>query len=356
MEKNDVKNVGVAKENSFDNGSKSYNILVKKDEVSKLEGKGDKVMLALVKAENGSGGVTHNVVPASKDIKSDLLVEVSKTEVMKLKETKGEIALEAVQKKEIGHDRANFHVRETKEEGEKNYVGRGWTESQAVKHDYVGNAVRKDFPTGGKAYNLTIDAEKFKEMKPNEYGQVNLSVSKKQNSEDQYSVYKSIGKEPYSDYSISVKKAEIEKMTPHNGQYQLIVADKEKISKDKSDLTVYENTYQRDKKIAEEKGVSVKDLPKGEKNYVGSGWSNKPEHIRITPEDKTKEGLSRAISNNHGMKVHAILKEENVANKSHVKLINEMKEKGVNVDRVMEKEVEKHSLENKQGKSSTMKV
>jgi hypothetical protein len=356
MEKNEIKNVGTARENSFQNGN-SYNIKLDKDQFNKLSDNKGKVLLGFVKKDEvEKDGSTHDIRIASKDEKNDLLVEVSKDGVARLKDNQGSIDLEAVQKREIGKDRANYHVRGENENGEKDYVGRGWTKSQEIKHDYVGTAIRKDFDNGGKTYALVVDAEKFKELKANEFGNVNISLSQRQEKEDHYSAYKSIGKEPYSDFSLSLKKAEVEKMTINDkGAYSMIVADKNSIGKDKADLTVYENTFEKDKKAAAEKGVDIKEI-KSEKNYVGSGWSNKHEHIRLQESDKTKEGLSKAILNNHGLKVAAILKNENIADKSHLKLINEMKEKGTSVDKEMDRMVNKYSQANEQNQSSKMKV
>lgn len=356
----DAKKVGVAWERVFqESNTKKFNVSLPKKEVDNLPAnENGKASLLIVKREkpDEKTGITHDVflnntnTPGQpKKIESELIIEVSKEDVSRINARNENVHLEAVMKKDIGKDRANFLVRELTEEKEKVYVGRGWTPSQSVKHDYVGNAWKNEFDNSGKMYNVSIEAEKLKQMPENQYGNVVLSVAQKKDAENQFSVYKSIGKEPYSDFSISLKKEDVLKLEPNEkGYYQLIVADKAKISKDKADLVVFENTYEKDKKAAVEKGVDIKEIQQGQpKNYVGAGWSNKIDHIRITDEDKTAKGLSAAIANNHPLKVAAILKQENVSNNSHVKLMKEMKQGSQPLDADMERMVNKYVADNK---------
>jgi hypothetical protein len=45
-----------------------------------------------------------------------------------------------------------------------------------------------------------------------------------------------------------------------------------------------------------------------ETNFIGKGWTNNPAKIKLSAADLSQEGLSRAIENNHTVKVIAIVK------------------------------------------------
>lgn len=355
----DVKKVGVAWEKTFqDSDSKKFNISISDKELQKLPSDDNgKTSLALIKRDtpDEKTGITHDVVQNKytpgqpKNESEDLVFEINKKEAAKIPLRNDNVTLEAVMKKNVERDRANYHVRELTENKEKTYVGRGWTPSQTMNIEYVGTAWKKEFENG-KMYNVSVKAETFDALPENKYGQVNLSLMPKKDSDNQLAVYKSMGKDPYSEFTISVKKQDVMAMGPNSaGYYPLIVTDKAKISKDKADLLVMENPYEKNKKTAEETGVSIKEAAAQRPvNYVGSGWSNRPEHIRLSEDDKSAKGLSAAIANNHTMKVAAILKEGNFANQTHNKLIAEMKESDKPIDKEMERLVSS-SIQNSKG-------
>jgi hypothetical protein len=45
-----------------------------------------------------------------------------------------------------------------------------------------------------------------------------------------------------------------------------------------------------------------------ETNFIGKGWTNDPAKIKLSAADLTEDGLSKAIENNHTVKVIAIVK------------------------------------------------
>jgi hypothetical protein len=45
-----------------------------------------------------------------------------------------------------------------------------------------------------------------------------------------------------------------------------------------------------------------------ETNFIGKGWTNDPAKIKLSAADFTEEGLSKAIENNHIVKVIALVK------------------------------------------------
>ncbi len=327
---------GVAWEKTFDNSNlPKYNVSIDPSLVKKLPAndKGN-VSIVLQKRDtpNEKNGITHDVVLPGSPKKDDVVLSINLEELSKIPLVKDNTTyLEAIGKKEIERDRSNFHVRQMQvEKGEKPiYVGRGWSESQKVVRHYVGNAMRVDFENGGRMYNLSLTKEEFDKINANQFGNVVLAVAPKKDSDNKFSVYRSVGPDPYSTMTVSVNKKEIEAMgADKNGYYQLIVADKQKIGKNHADMTVMENTYHKEKKQAEAEGKDVKDV-KFDKNYVGDAWSSSHKHIRLQKSDFTQKALASNIADNHSMKVMAIITiNPELARQKHVKLMDEMIAKG----------------------------
>lgn len=255
------------------------------------------------------------------------------------------IALEAGAKKNesVGKDRSDYFVRTREDSPE--YVGRGWSAGQIVeKKEYVGNAFKKDFEDGGKAYNVSLKKDSLEKISADDYGNVRLSIAPKKDptpGSPSHSVYQSVGKEPYNEVTLSLNKEKLMALPENDKGYVAVsVVDKLNISKDKADLTAYENTG-----VAQEK-----------KNFVGGGWSNRPGLIRLQPQDKTPDGLTKAISTNYVLKVQAILQANpKVVQKKHVQLVKDMTEKGEKVEKAMSSIVA-NAYENKQGQKSGVKL
>jgi hypothetical protein len=94
-----------------------------------------------------------------------------------------------------------------------------------------------------------------------------------------------------------------------NKVYKLVVQDKnpEKIGKDCNDLVVFEDKYTPEMKgMSPEEIIAAKNAM--ETNFVGKGWTNDPAKIKLSAADLTQEGLSKAIENNHMVKVIALVK------------------------------------------------
>lgn len=351
--------VGAAWEFSFENSSKpKFNALIDPKKLAGLpiNDQGE-IKLKLVKQEGDSSekSPSHFIVvnnykpgePKERDVSESLYVNINKEKLSSLPVGENSsVYLEISSKKHesIGQDRSDYFVRDNSREGNKEFVGRAWSPSQIVENkNYVGSAFKKDFEDGGKAYNVSLKKDDVEKLKADDYGNIRISIAKKKDAGDgpTHSVYQSVGKEPYSEVSLSLNKEKISALPVNDrGYVSISVVDKKTISKDKADLTVYEN-------------AGKSDLPK---NFVGSGWSNQPGLIRLQKEDVTPDGLSKAISNNHATKVHAILNSNpDVVQKKHVALVKEMQEKSEKFDKGLSTMVSV-AYDEKQGKKSGIKI
>jgi len=350
-------NLGAAWEVKFENSSKpKFNISLDAEKIKTLpESAQGEVKL---KFERQSGEGLSEKAPShvvkfndykpgqERSSSEEFFVNINKEKLLKAAQGEGKvIALEAGAKKNesVGRDRSDYFVRTREDSPE--YVGRGWSAGQIVeKKEYVGNAFKKDFEDGGKAYNVSLKKDSLEKISADDYGNVRLSIAPKKDpapGSPSHSVYQSVGKEPYNEVTLSLNKEKLMALPENDKGYVAVsVVDKLNISKDKADLTVYENTG-----VAQEK-----------KNFVGGGWSNRPDLIRLQPQDKTPDGLTKAISTNHALKVQAILQANpKVVQKKHVQLVKDMTEKGEKVDKAMSSTVA-NAYENKQGQKSGVKL
>ena len=350
-------NLGAAWEVKFENSSKpKFNISLDAEKIKNLpESAQGEVKL---KFERQSGEGLSEKAPShvvrfndykpgqERSSSEEFFVNINKEKLLKVAVGEGNvIALEAGAKKNesVGKDRSDYFVRTREDSPE--YVGRGWSAGQIVeKKEYVGNAFKKDFEDGGKAYNVFLKKDSLEKISADDYGNVRLSIAPKKDpapGSPSHSVYQSVGKEPYNEVTLSLNKEKLMALPENDKGYVAVsVVDKLNISKDKADLTVYENTG-----VAQEK-----------KNFVGGGWSNRPDLIRLQPQDKTPDGLTKAISTNYVLKVQAILQAApKVVQKKHVQLVKDMTEKGEKVDKAMSSTVA-NAYENKQGQKSGVKL
>lgn len=349
-------NLGAAWEVKFENSSKpKFNISLDAEKIKALpESAQGEVKL---KFERQSGEGLSEKAPShvvkfndykpgqERSSSEEFFVNINKEKLLKAAQGEGKIALEAGAKKNesVGKDRSDYFVRTREDSPE--YVGRGWSAGQIVeKKEYVGNAFKKDFEDGGKAYNVSLKKDSLEKISADDYGNVRLSIAPKKDpapGSPSHSVYQSVGKEPYNEVTLSLNKEKLMALPENDKGYVAVsVVDKLNISKDKADLTAYENT-----RVAQEK-----------KNFVGGGWSNRPGLIRLQPQDKTPDGLTKAISTNYVLKVQAILQAApKVVQKKHVQLVKDMTEKGEKVDKAMSSTVA-NAYENKQGQKSGVKL
>lgn len=332
-----TENLGGAWEVKFENSPKSkFNVSLDVEKIKNLpensqgevklkferqstEGLSEKAPSHLVKVNDYKPG-------QEKTSGEDLFVNINKEKFLAAAQgAEKSLTVEAGAKKNesVGVDRSDYFIRTKSDSPE--YLGRGWSPGQIVeKKEYVGTAFKKEFEDGGKAYNVSLDKGKIENLPADDYGNIRLSMAERKEQKEgssTHSVYQSVGKEPYNEVSLSLNKEKVMALpTNDRGYVSVSVTDKLNMSKDHANLTVYENTGKAET----------------EKNYVGSGWSNRPEHIRLQDRDKTPDGLSDAIAANHAMKVQAILQAAPKAvQKKHVNMIEDMAKEGQKVDKVM---------------------
>ncbi|MDR1984219.1 MAG: DUF3945 domain-containing protein [Prevotellaceae bacterium] len=332
-----------------------YNFSVKQENIANMQGIGKRSEIALaiepkreVKVENAP---THNVYAADgTHTQRELQVLISKDALMKATpDSYGNIKLTAASRKTKSPDLSNYSVflSEKTEDGKRQFVGRGYDESLKFGETMVvGTAYKYEFGNNGedgKSYNVNIDVEKAKFFSVDAYGNAKLGIvpyvettPKEDGSmieQTRYLVTEPGERRKDIEATISVhvsnpngeKYPTIQQSTVHTvgnaDVFKLVVQDRnpQKIGKDCADLVVFENDY----------SPEMKDMPPeerkaalGERNYVGRGWTNDPNKIHLSTDDLTAEGLSRAIENNHTIKVIAIVhKQPQVVQESHMQQI-----------------------------------
>jgi antirestriction protein ArdC len=354
--------VGNSYKNEAD-GKTFYSFEVKKEAIEKLEGTGkrNELFIAIepkkevrIHPESGKKYPTHSVYAGDDHTKRELQLVLSKDDLLSAKPDEfGNIRAFAASrdKDKISSDLSNYSValEEKDPDGKYRFIGRGYDESTKFGETrVVGVAFKTEFGsdgTGGKVYNLNIDADKVGKLSVNEYGDAMIGIvpykenvpgkDGKTTENTHYLITETNGKSKGIEATVAIhvsnpkdkKYATIDSCAVHKvGEkevYKLVVQDRkpESIGKDCADLTVSENRY----------SPEMKDMPKEErnaaladKNYIGRGWTNDPSKIRLDPKhDLTPKGLTAAIDNNHSTKVMAILdKQPTLVRDSHLKQLD----------------------------------
>jgi 3-methyladenine DNA glycosylase AlkC len=340
-----------------------YQIAVKPEEIEKMQGVGKHNEIALAiepKREAKGEHPTHNVYFGSNDNvhtheNRELQMILSKDKLLKAPlDEFGNIRLFAASRHDdkMGADLSNFSVSLSGEKGEDGkysrgeFVGRGYDASVKFGETrVVGVAYKYEFGNNGedgKSYSLHLNTEKVQKLDLNEYGDARLGIIPYNvpvpsqdgtvTDETRYLVAETAEtnyNRTNAEASVSVHLANTEKTRDADGNlkrlntlfdcnvhtvgdndvYKLIVRDKnpEKIGKDCSDLVVFEDKY-----TPEMKNMSPDEIKAAknaiETNYIGKGWTNNPAKIKLSAVDVTEDGLSKAIENNHTVKVIAIVK------------------------------------------------
>lgn len=356
-----VVKVGTAFEKRFKNSANpKYDIILNSNKVP--EPQNDRIEIVLVKKKDNNQG-SHDVVlnyPGRVRGENDIYISLEKKKYEQLLKNEDDtIYLEAWHKNAIQDDKADIIVSQLNENGEKTIVGKGWTSAQSIKIDPLGIAWRNKSFTGNiftgenseKVYNIAILKGKLERLSENRYGNVNISFAPKRNNEKELVAYKSLGKDSYSEFTVSINKKDTLKIDADDrGFIQLKSFDKKEITKDLADLLVSENAFKKEKEKADMLGIDIKEVS-GSLNIVGKGYTHNPRIIRLFQHDQKVDGLSKAIALNHTVKTMAILnKFPQLANHTHLQLMKEMKNNGEKVDGSLEKMVVEHIQKNSHDK------
>jgi hypothetical protein len=370
-----------------------YNFEVSKEAIGKIEGTGkrNEVYLAIEPKEKvEEKHPTHSVYVGDKHTKRELQLIVSKDELLKAPvDAYGNIRAFAASRDEekIGADLSNYSVvlEQKDPDGKYQFIGRGYDDSMKFGETRVmGVAFKTEFGTDGtdgKVYNVNLDVDKVGKLTVNEHGDARLGIvpymekvpgaDGKITEETRYLVTETNGKSKGVEATLAIhvtnpkdkKYPTIDSCAVHKvgdkEVYKLVVQDRkpESIGKDCADLTVSENKYTSEMKNLSE---AERKAALGEKNYVGRGWTNDPDKIRIDrKEDLTPKGLTAAIDNNHTVKVIAILKEQpRLVRESHIKQIEARNKEGLKTSPALIEKVKQtfDTLNSKQKKSNGPKL
>ncbi|MDR1056474.1 MAG: DUF3945 domain-containing protein [Prevotellaceae bacterium] len=334
-----------------------YQFAVKREEIEKLQGIGKHNEIAIAiepkREVKGEKHPTHNVYFSNSDnahAYRELQLFLSKDELLRAQpiDEYGNIKLLAASRNEdkMGADLSNYSVSlsdSKDEDGKHVFVGRGYDASTKFGETrVVGVAYRHEFGNNGedgKSYSLNLDAKKMLKLDIDDYGNAklgiipyNVSVANLDGTvsdETRYLVAETNSQRTNIEATVSVHLANTEFIRDAQGNinrlptlsdcnvhtigennvYKLVVQDKnpEKIGKDCSDLVVFEDKYMPEMK--DMSSEEIKAAKAAEKtNFVGKGWTNDPAKIKLSAADLTQEGLSKAIENNHLVKVIAVVK------------------------------------------------
>jgi antirestriction protein ArdC len=375
-----------------------YNFDVKKADVEKIEGTGkrNEIFLAIEpkKEVKGEKYPTHSVYVGDKHDKRELQLVISKDALLQAPvDAYGSIKAFAASREKIGADLSNYSVALEQKDPETDkyqFIGRGYDETTKFGETRVmGTAIKTPLDEYGtnsaKVYNVNLDVSKVSKLTVNEYGDARLGIipyvekvlnpdgSTTEQTRYLITEVTSATKGVEATIAIHVSNPADKKEYPtidtcavhkvgDNEVYKLVVQDRnpEKIGKDCADLTVSENKYTPEmKELPEvERKAALSD-----KNYIGRGWTNDPYKIRIDHKcELNPEGLTKAIDNNHTVKVMAILnKLPNVVRESHVKQLETRNKEGLKTSSVIESRVkeifvEMPAAETKQKKNSGLKM
>ncbi|MDR0618285.1 MAG: HEAT repeat domain-containing protein [Bacteroidales bacterium] len=370
-----------------------YNFEVSKEAIEKIDGAGkrNEIYLAIEpKKEVQEKHPTHSVYVGDKHSKRELQLVVSKDELLKAPvDAYGNIKAFAASREKIGADLSNYSVALEQKDPETDkyqFVGRGYDESTKFGETrVVGVAFKTEFGqdgADGKVYNVNLDANKVSKLTMNEYGDARLGIvpyaekvlnpDGSTTEQTRYLVTEatSVTKGVEATIAVHVSNPEgkeyptLSSCAIHkvgeNEVYKLVVQDRksESIGKDCADLTVSENKYTPEMKNLSE---AERKAALGEKNYIGKGWTNDPDKIRIDKrEDLTPKGLTAAIDNNHTVKVIAILNAQpTLVRESHLKQIEaRQKDSNLKTSNVLVEKVKQtfDSFATKQKKSNGHKI
>ncbi|MDR2408135.1 MAG: hypothetical protein LBE13_08495 [Bacteroidales bacterium] len=337
-----------------------YQFAVNRDEIETLQGVGKHNEIALsiepkreVKGENypthnvyfGDGDDAHTNREVQLFLSKDALLAAQPDEY-------GHIKLFAASRSEdkMGADLSNYSVSLSKKDENGKYqlgefVGRGYDASTKFGETrVVGVAYKHEFGDNGedgKSYSLNLDTNKVQKLDINEYGDAKLGIVPYNSpvfnpdgtitDETRYLVVETNSQRANIESTISIRVhlANTEKVRNADGNlkqlpvlsgcnihtvgdnsvYKLVVQDKnpERIGRDCADLVVFENKYTPEmKNMSPEERKAAKSAI--ETHYIGKGWTNDPMKIKLSVADLTAEGLSKAIENNHTVKVIALIK------------------------------------------------
>jgi hypothetical protein len=367
-----------------------YNFDVKQEDIEKIKGIGkrNEIFLAIEpkKEVQSEKHPTHSVYIGDKHDKRELQLVVSKNELLKAPvDGYGNIKAFAASREKIGADLSNYSVALEQKDPETDryqFIGRGYDESTKFGETHVmGVAFKTEFgQEDGKVYNVNLDVNKVSKLTVNEYGDARLGIvpyaekvlnpDGSTTEQTRYLVTEVTAKTKGVEATIAIHVSNpsdkkeyptIDTCAVHkvgdNDVYKLVVQDRnpEKIGKDCADLTVSENKYTPEmKELPEaERKEALKD-----KNYIGRGWTNDPDKIRIDKRtDLTPKGLTAAIDNNHTVKVIAILdKRPTLVRESHIKQLEaRQKDSNMKTSAVLAEKV-KQTFESLKKKSNGLKI
>lgn len=207
-------------------------------------------------------------------------------------------------------------------------------EEKKSREFYVGFANKKEWnndPTE-KSYLLNIDKDKVMKQEGDKYGSVKVGIKrfeqehrtddgKVEVKETHSAILYPKKNDPDLEAVVSIKKAALQDLKPegdYNNVY-LVVANRNPKTAKTDDLVVYENKVKKGMSEDEKKKVQA------DKNYVGTGWTQKPEMLKLEKDQLTKENLKSSIESNNAIKVEAIIqRKKGLATKEMVDLAKEM--------------------------------
>lgn len=189
------------------------------------------------------------------------------------------------------------------------------------KNAYVGFAKRYDWNENAreKSYLVAIPKKEIQAMEADAHGNVKIGIKSfrttvpgekpgDERSEINHKPVVNFTKDDFLEAVVHLKKEAL-LAAKGKGEYEdvsIVIQNRnpQHVSKDKSDLVAFENPI--------EQGMSKEDrvaASKKEKNYLGGGWTQRPELFKLNPEAKPVDEFMNALRENHSVKGVALIQQ-----------------------------------------------
>lgn len=194
------------------------------------------------------------------------------------------------------------------------------TEAMEAKNDVYAGSVNKTFTREGdpteKLYHVDLKKEVISSAKVDEFGNVKIhirpferdfpGIDGKQTKKIEYEAIMNPKDSTNTEAIISLKKEkflQINEMQLNDGTkvVPITVANRNPEMAKRDDLSVYENKIRT--------GMDEKEYRKAleDKNYIGTGWTQKSEHLLLKQTQINKDELKKSIDDNNPVRTVAII-------------------------------------------------
>ncbi len=315
--------LGMAKveiKENHDDLFKSTSLSLHKDRFNNLPDKDGKVAVYVVKNDGtGKHEVYSEITPEKKSsVESTLYLDKEKVMALPVGEQGYIQNIYASNKLNPEAGKPDLSIYTLNEDKTKNYVGNGYENKSKLENSVKLSQFENSSSDQSKLFNIKLKGSDIEKMEADSWGNVKVLVNKTATANEHKVVLNATANKE-TDATLVLNKDKLMAISAANeGAIRIIARDKnpDKISTDKADLMVYENKFRKgdDLLTKEEQQVKFKET-----NYVGGGYTNNPNLLKLSKDNVTPEGLKAAIEKNDPVRTFAIInKDATLVDKTHV--------------------------------------